>query len=130
MGEERIASLDALGFDWRLNSTRTYNKPIPFEKKIEGLMIHKEKHAHLIVMLKEDNTIAVLCTKIRYARKNPGQVGIIKLNEDRIESLDAVGFVWRLNDACSNTSFEEMVSRRSEDTQRKAWESQCSAQGR
>ena len=106
LNEECIASLDALGFDWRLNDACSYT---PFEERIENLRIHREKHGNLNVKFGEDNSLADFCAKIRHSRKNPGQVGIMKLNEERIASLDAVGFVWRLNDACSNKSFEERI---------------------
>jgi len=93
MNEERIASLDALGFDWRPACTK-YNVR-SFEKRMEDLRSYKEKHGHLNVKQSQDKSLAQFCTAIRYTRKNPGKGGGMKMNEERIASLDALGFDWR-----------------------------------
>ena len=49
LDEKRIASLDALGFDWRLNIARGEFNCKSFEERIEDLRSYKEKHGHLNV---------------------------------------------------------------------------------
>ena len=68
-----------------------------FEERIADLVLYKENHGHLNVRQIEDKSLALFCSNIRRSRKNPGDVGIFKLNEDRIASLDALGFGWRTN---------------------------------
>ena len=72
-----------------------------FEERIEDLRSYKEKHGHLNVRINEDKSLAGFCSGMRYARRNPGNFRIMKLNEERIASLDALGFDWRLD--CTNT---------------------------
>ena len=49
LDEKRIASLDALGFDWRLNIGRGEFNCKSFEERIEDLRSYKEKHGYLNV---------------------------------------------------------------------------------
>ena len=96
LDEERIASLDALGFDWRLNSTRVKCNSKSFEERIEDLKSYKEKHGHLNVRINADKSLAAWCSNMRYGRKSPKK-STIKLDEERMASLDALGFDWRLD---------------------------------
>ena len=92
LGEERIASSDALGFDWKNNLKNNIKS---FDQKIEDLSSYKEKHGHLNVRKNEDESLAGFCSSIRHARNDPGKARRMKLNEDRIASLYALGFDWR-----------------------------------
>ena len=87
LGKERIASLDALGFNWRLNSTPRKS----FEERIKDLRSYKDEHGHLNVEQSQDKSLAQFCIEVRYTRTNPGKGGRIKLNEEGIASLDALG---------------------------------------
>ena len=95
LDEKRIASLDALGFDWGLNIARVERNRKSFEERIEDLRSYKEKRGHLNVRRNEDKRLAGFCSGMRNARTNPGNVSIMKLGEERIASLDALGFDWR-----------------------------------
>ena len=55
-----------------------------------------EKHGHLNVKQAEGKSLADFSTNIRTSRKNHGKKGFMKTTEDRIASLDAIGFVWKL----------------------------------
>ena len=103
LNEKRIASLDALGFDWRLNITQVKCSSKSFEERIEDLRLYKEKHGHLDVKINKDKSLAGFCSNMRQARKNPGNVCRMKLNEERMASLDALGFDWRSNSTCAKT---------------------------
>jgi len=94
--DDRIASLDALGFDWILKK----GNQMPFERRIEQLKAYKEKHGHLNVTQNEDKKLAAFCHHIRFSRRNPEKRGT-KLTDDRIASLDALGFDWK--------TFEERI---------------------
>jgi len=80
----RIKALDELGFAWDKNKS--------FEERIEQLKAFKEKHGHVCVPGKEDQSLATFCATMRYARRNPGTGTVI--NEDRIKALDELGFEW------------------------------------
>jgi len=88
--DDRVASLNALGFDWT-TKIRNYNS---FEDRIEQLKAYKEKHGQLSVTRNEDKSLAEFCSNIRLARKNARKKGRVKVTNDRIASLDALGFDW------------------------------------
>ena len=87
INEERIASLDALGFDWNIQERKS------FEQRIEDLRAYKERHGHTNVKGKEDKSLFDFCRMIRYACNNP-DAGRRKLTAEDIASLDALGFDW------------------------------------
>ena len=89
INEERIASLDDLGFNWSIQAATQ-----SFAQRIEDLKAYKEKHGHVNVKDKEDMSLYEFCKGIRHARKNPGKSNTL-INEERIASLDALGFDWR-----------------------------------
>ena len=88
--EERIASLDSVGFDWETQEyvTRT------FDQRLEDLQDYKSKHGHCNVRIAEDQSLGQFCANVRYTRRRPGKEGTRKLSEDRIAKLDALGFEW------------------------------------
>ncbi|KAL7528125.1 hypothetical protein ACHAXR_002280 [Thalassiosira sp. AJA248-18] len=95
--ENRIASLNSLGFDWS-QKTRTQNPTKSFAERIEDLTSYQAKHSHLNVRKSEDKSLNGWCANVRQARKNQGKVGQMKLTEGRIASLNAIGFNWRVGD--------------------------------
>ena len=87
--DDRIASLNALGFDW---AVRKHS----FAQRIHDLRAYKEEHGHVNVSQSEDKSLYYFCKDIRYARKNP-EKSTRSLTDDRIASLDALGFDWRMS---------------------------------
>ena len=98
INKERIASLDALGFDWTLRERRAVTAKKSFEQRIEDLKAYKERHGHTNVKSSNDKSLYKFCQKIRYARNNPGKTTTL-INDERIESLDALGFNWSIHAA-------------------------------
>jgi len=93
--QKRIAALDAIGFDWRSEkSSRTREKSISFIDRVEALRQYKEKHGHLNVTFKANKSLNNWCYNIRNTRSKSGE-GTMKLTQERIEALDAIGFDWR-----------------------------------
>ena len=90
--QERIAALDAIGFDWRSETTHTREKGISFIDRVEALRHYKEKTGHLNVTIEDNKSLYFWCTHIRCARRG---TGTMKLTADGIASLDAIGFDWR-----------------------------------
>ena len=64
-----------------------------FEQRIADLKAYKKKHGHINVKEKEDKSLNGFCLNIRYARNNPDKSNRV-LSDDRIASLDALGFDW------------------------------------
>ena len=60
-------------------------------------MIQAE-HGHCNAEKKHDQKLAQFCSAARHARKNHGKAGVIKLTNERIAALDAIGFDWKLDD--------------------------------
>ena len=63
---------------------------------MEELEAFKEKHGHLNIRRRENKRLADFSINIRNARKNLGKKVSISMTEDRIVSLDAIGFDWKL----------------------------------
>ncbi|KAL9187184.1 hypothetical protein ACHAXT_010904 [Thalassiosira profunda] len=85
---DRIASLDALEFDWgpQIKTVKS------FQERIDDLQAYKAKHGHLKVKADEDRSLYRFCVDMRHACRNSEST----LTEDRIASLDALGFDWGL----------------------------------
>jgi len=94
INEERIASLDALGFDW---AVKEHAEKKSFAQRIEDLQEYKEKYGHIRVKQSEDKSLYKFCSKMRYTRKKPEKSNMA-INEERIASLDALGFDWKVNE--------------------------------
>eukprot|EP00579_Thalassiosira_antarctica_P013761 CAMPEP_0201946188 /NCGR_PEP_ID=MMETSP0903-20130614/54292_1 /ASSEMBLY_ACC=CAM_ASM_000552 /TAXON_ID=420261 /ORGANISM="Thalassiosira antarctica, Strain CCMP982" /LENGTH=416 /DNA_ID=CAMNT_0048489283 /DNA_START=33 /DNA_END=1283 /DNA_ORIENTATION=- len=105
LSTERINALDAIHFDWEQNSTSTAaihfgweqnSTSTAFSGRVAALKAYKEKHGHLNVKQAEDKSLADFCSNIILARRNIGKKGFMRMTEDRITSLDAIGFDWKL----------------------------------
>lgn len=85
---DRIAWLDALGFEWgpMINPVKT------FEERLKELVAYKEEHGHLRIKEKE-KSLAGWCKDMRRARRYGKESGRT-LTEEQIASLDAIGFIW------------------------------------
>ena len=106
INEERIASLDALGFDWAVKEHIVKS----FEQRIEDLRAYKEKHGHINVRKSDDKSMYDFCMKMRQARKHPEKSDRI-LTDERIASLDTLGFKWtvRTREQVAKKSFVQRI---------------------
>ena len=89
LNDDRIASLDALGFDWSVREQGEKS----FKQRMDDLQAYKEKHGHINVKQSEDKSLHQFCNHMRYARKHP-EKSTTFINEERTVSLDALGFDW------------------------------------
>ena len=103
VNEERVASLNALGFDWIAKQSKRASV-VSFEQRVEDLRDFKLKHGHLNLNKNEDPSLYGFCINVRNAR-NTGKPG---LTEERIASLDAIGFEWAAKEN-KRTSFEQRL---------------------
>jgi len=92
MNEDRIRRLEAIGFKWTLPSANDRSKN-SFDERIEELKRFKEKHGHCYVSSrsKEYTSLGAWSRKTRSGYKGKGKM---KLTEDRIHRLEAIGFKW------------------------------------
>jgi len=87
LSNDRIALLDAIGFDWGKGKQPV----ITINGRIKQLDVYKEKH--------DDWSLAIFCSRYRRkreSRNNPDGHIYGKVTDDRIASLDALGFDWSL----------------------------------
>ena len=89
--DDCIERLGALGFEWTPERGRK-----PFDQRIADLQAYKEKNGHIKVKRSDDTSLYAFCCDIRYARNNPEKSTLV-LADDRIASLDALGFDWRMS---------------------------------
>ena len=89
INDDRIASLDALGFEWTVQEWGAKS----FEQRLEDLRLYKDKHGHIRVKWNEDKSLYSFCSHMRNARDNPDKSTTL-INDDRVASLDALGFEW------------------------------------
>jgi len=87
LSEDRICRLEAIGFKW------TVSPRILFDKRVEELKRFKEKYGHCDVSesSKEYKSFAKWSYQMRRTYKGRGTM---KLSEDRICRLEAIGFKW------------------------------------
>ena len=64
-----------------------------FEQRIADLKAYKEKNGHIKVKRSEDKSLYDFCRDMRQARNNPEKSNRA-LTDDRVASLDALGFDW------------------------------------
>ena len=78
-----------------------------FEQRIADLREYKEMNGHVNVKYKDDKSLYDFCYNIRKVRKNPEKSTDRKLalTDDRIASLDALGFEW--SDSGTKSLFEQ-----------------------
>jgi len=107
--QKRIAALDAIGFDWRSEtSSRTRNKTISFQDRVKAMSEYKEINGHLNVTFKANKSLNDWCQNMRNARSKPGE-GTMKLTQERIASLDAIGFDWNPIRGQRGNNFQDRV---------------------
>ena len=70
------------------------------EQRIEDLRAYKEKHGHVNVKKSEDESLYGFCSHMRRAHDDP-EKSTYTINNDRIASLDALGFEWSNSDTKS-----------------------------
>jgi hypothetical protein len=99
LGEDRVAALDAIGFEWGKSAGGSTVRKSFFER-VEELSAYKEKHGHLDVSRKEDLSLYNFCRDVRKARQGKGNY---RLDDGRIAALDATGFDWKLEAGASST---------------------------
>ena len=114
--EDRVAALDAIGFDWKLEAGASYSvasKDDKFFAQVDKLRAYKEKHGHLNVRTKDDKSLYEFCRNLRSAWKGlrQAQKGKIhySLDDSRIAALDAIGFDWEVG--ASSTVYKDFFSR-------------------
>ena len=105
--DDRIASLDALGFDWTAGRGEKAAKK-SFEQRIEDIRAYKEKHGHIRVKQSEDKSLHKFCSKMRHACTIPEKSNRT-LTGERIASLDALGFDWAVKEQAATKSFEQRI---------------------
>jgi chromosome segregation ATPase len=88
--DERIARLDALGFNWMSKEYITKS----FDERIEDLKEYKRTHGHLSVKRNENISLYQFCSGIRHSLLHDEKDGTRKLTVERIARLDALGFEW------------------------------------
>ena len=92
LNEERIASLDALGLIGRQKEGESEGRGISGEgRRVESVQSRARTHH---VKKSKDKSLAQFCWHIRRARRNPGRRKGRQLTEERIASLNALGFDW------------------------------------
>jgi hypothetical protein len=88
---------------YRLSNHR--GRPKDFFDRVDELKAYKEKHGHLHVHHKEDQSLYHFCGQTRFARRalisRKGTAR--KLTEYQIAALDAIGFDWNLGAGASCT---------------------------
>jgi hypothetical protein len=110
---DRIAALDAIGFDWKLGvggSSTAASKDDKFFAQVEELRAYKEKHGHLNVLKKEDLSLYGFCYKLRGTQRaiitGKGR-SYYSLDDSRIAALNAIGFNWKLGAGALSTATSE-----------------------
>ena len=103
LDDDRIAALDAIGFNWNpgASSTAASNN---FFSRVDELKVYKERHGHLILRQKGNQSLYDFCRQLRQSRSalltGKGKIHY-SLDDDRIAALDAIGFDWKLRDGVS-----------------------------
>ena len=65
--DERIAALDAIGFDWEVGASSSVNKD--FFSRVAELKAYKKKHGHLNVREKDSPSLSRFCHNLRGTRR-------------------------------------------------------------
>lgn len=86
---DRIALLDAIGFDWTYGVNNT--KKGLFDQHITELINFKTKHGHVNITAKDkEKSLYHFCINIQNNRTEN------RLDEDKIAALDAIDFIWNV----------------------------------
>jgi hypothetical protein len=107
---DRIAALDAIGFDWNPGaSINAASKDDKFFARVDELKAYKEKHGHVNVAYKEvvSRGLYNFCNHVRQSQlaiiSGKGKV-THRLDETRIAALDAIGFNWNSSELTTSPS--------------------------
>ncbi|CAB9527842.1 helicase [Seminavis robusta] len=94
MPEDRVSRLTELGFEWTTKDPRK----VPWETRFEGLRQFKERYGHVDVPheWEECPQLGFWTANMRqqYRYKQLGKKS--SLTDDRIELLNSIGFVWKM----------------------------------
>jgi hypothetical protein len=84
-------------------------KIFSFEERCEMLLIFKEEFGHCNVPLSRNRSLGDWCKSVRLAHVyiQQGKKPKIKLSQDRIERLEAIGFQWKLRVHDPDEVFEQ-----------------------
>ena len=96
--DERVKALDEIGFRWagtRESEGQLKRSFKSFESRVEDLKKYKQRHGHLKISRKEDQSLFDFCNSIRYGRSNPGKGMMV--TDERVKALDEIGFTWAGN---------------------------------
>ena len=100
---EEISNVDTTPHDDKRTSRVNHivRRHRNFFDRVDELRAYKEKHGHLNVREKEDQSLYGFCSNVRKSRRaiisgKRRKRTPIKLTEDRIAALDAIGFDWKL----------------------------------
>jgi hypothetical protein len=88
--DERIATFDAMGFNWTSKEYVTRS----FDERIDDLEEYKQTHGHVNVKQHEDSSLYQFCVGVRHSLKQAEKDGTRKLTVERIARLDALDFEW------------------------------------
>jgi hypothetical protein len=92
LSNDRVAALDAIGFDWghekNVQQVRPKKVVVPFQDRVNELSAYYARFGHFYVSLREDQSLCKFCQKVRRGKKQG------ELTDDQIASLDAIGFDW------------------------------------
>ena len=75
---------------------------------MENLKQYKEMQGHANVSISEDNSLAQFCAQVRHKRTNPGKSKGKQLTNEHIARLDALGFIWTMQEYVTR-SFDERI---------------------
>ena len=106
--DDRIASLNVLGFEWNPDSDRNSTNELAFKQRIEDLKAYEKKHGHVDVKQSDNKSLYCFCNHMRRAHKHPGK-STVALTDNRIASLEALGFDWTLREFAAKKSFEQRI---------------------
>ena len=108
LDDDRIAALDAIGFDWKLRDGDA--KDDKFFAQVEELKVYKERHGHLNVHHSKDRSLYYFSRNSRRTRRailtGKGKIHYL-LDDSRIAALDAIGFDWELGAGATAASQDD-----------------------
>lgn len=109
LSSDKISALDSIGFNWTMKEPRQMKS---FDQRLQDLVVFKESFGHTRVPTgyEKNPSLAYWCNNVRnaYKMKNSGKKQYIALSEDRINSLEAIGFEFgrrnrSKNEACKSS---------------------------
>jgi len=106
ISEERIRMLNEVGFDWKDSARPRLEGEVQrkavvrktFMERIEDLKAYRAEKGNMHVTRRDNQSLADFCSNVRQARRSQqegnGTGPGIRLTEERIEALNAIGFDW------------------------------------